>query len=45
MNNLGGTIMLTDERNMETIPVGSLALIPLASCRDLGEKIDQYLVN
>ena len=37
--------MQTEERNLNTIPVGPLALIPLASCRELGEKIDQYLVN
>lgn len=37
--------MQTEERNLDTIPVGPLALIPLASCRELGEKIDQYLVN
>ncbi len=30
---------------METIPVGALALIPLDSCRTLGEKIDQHLVT
>ncbi len=32
-------------RNLETIPVGSLGLIPLESCRELGEKVDQYLVK
>ena len=32
-------------RNLETIPVGSLGLIPLESCRSLGEKVDQYLVK
>lgn len=37
--------MQTEERNLNTIPVGPLALIPLESCRELGEKIDQYLVN
>lgn len=37
--------MQTEERNLETIPVGSLALIPLESCRTLGEKINQYLVE
>ena len=37
--------MQTVERNLNTIRVGPLALIPLASCRELGEKIDQYLVN
>ena len=32
-------------RNLETIPVGSLGLIPLESCRSLGEKVDQYIVK
>ncbi len=32
-------------RNLETIPVGSLGLIPAASCVKLGEKIDSYLVK
>ena len=32
-------------RNLETIPVGSLGLIPLESCRSLGEKVDKYLVK
>ncbi len=32
-------------RNLETIPVGSLGMIPLEGCRPLGEKIDQYLVQ
>ena len=37
--------MPNDERNLETIPVGSLGLIPLESCRALGEKVDEYLVG
>ena len=32
-------------RNLETIPVGSLGLIPMESCMALGEKIDGYLVK
>ena len=32
-------------RNLETIPVGSLGLIPTASCSRLGEMIDEYLVR
>ena len=36
---------LVDERNLETIPVGPLGIIPLESCKELGEKIDQYLVT
>ena len=35
----------TDERNLETIPVGSLGIIPLESCKTLGEKINAYLVK
>ena len=37
--------MQTDERNLETIPVGPLGIIPLASCRELGEKINRFLVT
>ncbi len=32
-------------RNLETIPVGSLGIIALKSCQNLGEKIDRYLVK
>ena len=34
-----------EKRNLETIPVGSLGIISLESCRVLGEKIDKYLVK
>ena len=34
-----------EKRNLETIPVGSLGMIPLEGCTGLGEKIDQYLVT
>ncbi len=34
-----------EKRNLETIPVGSLRMIPLEGCKDLGEKIDKYLVT
>jgi len=34
-----------DIRNLDTIPVGSLGIIPLESCKELGEKVDHYLVN
>lgn len=34
-----------DKRNLETIPVGSLGIIPLAGCRTLGEKVNNYLVK
>lgn len=32
-------------RNLETIPVGSLGIIPLEGCKDLGTKVNQYLVD
>ena len=32
-------------RNLETIPVGSLGIIALRGCQQLGTKIDKYLVN
>ena len=34
-----------DVRNLESIPVGSLGIIPLEGCRHLGEKVNQYLVD
>ena len=34
-----------EKRNLNTIPVGSLGMIPLASCQQLGESIDKYLVT
>lgn len=34
-----------EKRNLETIPVGSLRMIPLEGCIDLGHKIDEYLVK
>lgn len=34
-----------DIRDLETIPVGSLGMIPLEGCKDLGERIDKYLVD
>ncbi|MCI8327479.1 MAG: ribose-phosphate pyrophosphokinase [Lachnospiraceae bacterium] len=37
--------MANDERNLETIPAGSLGLIALDSCSELGNKVDQYLVK
>ncbi len=32
-------------RNLESIPVGSLGIIPLESCKELGQKVDSYLVK
>ena len=34
-----------EKRNLETIPVGSLRIIPLSSCESLGKKVDSYLVK
>lgn len=34
-----------EKRNLETIPVGSLGMIPLEGCKPLGEKVDYYLVK
>ena len=34
-----------EKRNLETIPVGSLGIIPLAGCKPLSEKVDYYLVK
>ena len=37
--------MPNDERILETIPDGTLGLIPLESCKELGAKVDKYLVG
>ena len=34
-----------EKRNLETIPVGSLGVISLAGCRNLGQNIHYYLVK
>ena len=34
-----------EQRNLETIPVGSLGIIALEGCKPLGEKVDKYLVK
>ncbi len=34
-----------EKRNLESIPVGSLRIIPLSSCKELGESIDSFLVK
>lgn len=36
--------MLYEEKTIETIPVGPLGLIPLKSCKELGDKVNDYLV-
>ena len=37
--------MLYEEKIIDTIPVGPLGLIPLKSCRAMGEKVDKYLTD
>ena len=41
----GTFLMHNDQRNLETIPAGALGMIPLESCREIGEKVDKYLVK
>lgn len=37
--------MQHDERNLKTIPTGTLGLIALDSCKKMGDEVDQYLVK
>ncbi|RZS94472.1 ribose-phosphate pyrophosphokinase [Cuneatibacter caecimuris] len=37
--------MARDDRNLQTIPVGPLGLIPMNSCTELGKKVDNYLAD
>ncbi len=34
-----------EKRNLETIPVGSLGIIALKGCKELGDTVDSYLVK
>lgn len=34
-----------EKRKLDSIPVGSLGIIPLSGCKSLGEKVDSYLVD
>jgi ribose-phosphate pyrophosphokinase len=34
-----------DAKNFQTIPVGSLGIIPLESCKTLGKEVDNYLIK
>lgn len=36
---------MPDESRLETIPVGRLGIIPLESCKELGERVDKYIVD
>lgn len=37
--------MSNDFRNLNTIPAGALGLLPLESCKEIGEEVDKYLVS
>ena len=37
--------MREEKRNLETIPVGSLGIIPLRGCQEFSARIDDYLVK
>lgn len=37
--------MIYEEKTIETIPVGPLGLVPLKSCTELGNKVNDYLVT
>ncbi|MCD8151902.1 MAG: ribose-phosphate pyrophosphokinase [Clostridiales bacterium] len=37
--------MHDDKRNLNSIPVGSLGIIPLESCRELGDAVNDHLVR
>jgi len=37
--------MPNEDKTIETIPIGPLALVPLRSSEELGKKVDSYLVN
>ena len=34
-----------EKRNLNSRPVGSLGIIPLSGCKELGDKVDKYLVK
>lgn len=36
---------MSDQRNLETIPVGKLGIVAMESCADLGKRVDSYLVK
>ena len=35
---------MRDEKNLNTIPVGPLGLIPLAGCAEMGKKVDSVIM-
>ncbi len=36
---------MPDTSKLVTVPVGRLGIVPLASCKTMGERVDQYLVK
>ena len=34
-----------EERNLDNIPVGSLGIIPVDGCQEMGDKVNDYLVK
>ena len=38
-------MLMREDRKLETIPVGTLGMIPLKSCMPLGQKVDAYLAK
>lgn len=38
-------MLLREDRNFELVPVGSLSMIPLEGCKELGKNVDNYLVH
>jgi len=37
--------MPSEEKYLETIPVGSLGIVAMESCKELGKEVDQYIVD
>ena len=37
--------MQRNEKNYETIPTGPLGLVALESCKEMGDKVDKYLIK
>ena len=36
---------MSNEKNLETIPVGPLGIVALESCKELGDKVNSYIVD
>ncbi len=36
---------MPEEKNLETIPVGPLGIVAMESCKELGQKVDNYIVE